>query len=78
MYGLGPEKSLRLVYEIFYLAIALLFKSSSRLCRFPKAGTPAEALAKAGGGGGSRTRVPACNFNNLQVDDPPVTHQSAH
>ena len=29
MYGLGPEKSLRLVYETFYLAIALLFTSSS-------------------------------------------------
>jgi hypothetical protein len=29
MYGLGPEKSLRLVYETFCLAIALLFTSSS-------------------------------------------------
>jgi hypothetical protein len=31
MYGLGPEKSLRLVYETFFLAIALLFTSSSTL-----------------------------------------------
>ena len=31
MYGLGPEKSLRLVYETFFLAIALLFTSSSIL-----------------------------------------------
>jgi hypothetical protein len=31
MYGLGPEKSLRLVYETFYLAIVLLFTRSSIL-----------------------------------------------
>jgi hypothetical protein len=31
MYGLGPEKALRLVYETFNLAIALLFTSSSFL-----------------------------------------------
>jgi hypothetical protein len=44
MYGLGPEKSLRLVYETFFLAIALLFTSSSIIKRF-ETGSEVNAFA---------------------------------